>query len=40
MLRRSRLWNALTGDFVLHAGLGIEPHGPLASALREGHALL
>jgi len=40
MLRRTRLWNALMGEFVLYAALGVEPHGPLAKALHEGCALL
>lgn len=36
MVRRVRVWNSLTAQFVLYAGLGVEPSGALATALREG----
>ena len=36
MVRRVRTWNQLTADFVLYAGLGVQPRGPLAVALDVG----
>ncbi|MGH8889108.1 MAG: alpha/beta hydrolase [Acidothermaceae bacterium] len=36
MLRRSRLWSRLTRQFVLHAGIGIEPTAPLADCIAAG----
>lgn len=33
MLRRARLWNRLTRQFVLHAGVGIEPPTSLAGRI-------
>lgn len=36
MLRRARMWNRLTRQFVLHAGLGIDPPAPLADCIARG----
>lgn len=40
MARRSRLWHQLTAQFVLHAGLGIEPPRLLADVIAAGEAVL
>lgn len=36
MLRRARLWNRLTSEFVLHTTFGAPPTGPFAEALAAG----
>ncbi|HET7667319.1 MAG TPA: alpha/beta fold hydrolase [Mycobacterium sp.] len=36
MMRRAGVWSKLTTDYVLHAGLGIEPGPVIASALVRG----
>jgi len=40
MLRRAALWNALTTDFVLHAGLGSAPSPRLARLIAQGDSTL
>jgi pimeloyl-ACP methyl ester carboxylesterase len=40
MLRRTRLWNQLTSDFVLHAGLGQPLRAPLSRATQAGAVVL
>lgn len=40
MLRRLSLWNELTTEFVLHAGLGIAPGSRLARAIADGDSML
>jgi dienelactone hydrolase len=40
MLLRASLWNALTTDFVLHAGLGAQPGTRLANAIAAGDSVL
>jgi predicted esterase len=40
MVRRVWLWNRLTSEFVLYAGLGTQPHGALAEALARGELVL
>jgi len=40
MLRRFPLWNELTTEFVLHAGLGTPPGGRLTAALAAGDSVL
>lgn len=36
MLHRAGTWSRLTADYVLHAGLGIEPGPVIAAALAHG----
>lgn len=40
MLQRTQLWNRLTSDFVLHAGLGQPLRAPLTQALAAGAAVI
>jgi hypothetical protein len=40
MLQRTQLWNRLTSDFVLHAGLGRPLRAPLAQALAAGNLVI
>ena len=40
MLRRLPLWNELTAEFVMHAGLGITPGPRLAQAIADGDSVL
>jgi len=40
MLRRANTWNRLTCDFVLSAGLGVEPRRKFATALSSDDAVI
>ena len=40
MLQRPQLWNRLTSDFVLHAGLGRPLRAPLTQALAAGNVVI
>jgi pimeloyl-ACP methyl ester carboxylesterase len=40
MLRRAGVWNELTGDFVLSAGLGVLPGARLAQAIEAGDSVI
>jgi predicted esterase len=40
MLQRTQLWNRLTSDFVLHAGLGHGLRAPLSQALATGDMMI
>jgi pimeloyl-ACP methyl ester carboxylesterase len=40
MLRRAKVWNELTADFVMHTALGVAPGARLAQAMKAGDSVV